>query len=179
MPSRINPKTGRGYTWNNLTGQRFTKLIAIQAVPGSKFSNEARWICLCDCGNEKIVRAGDLRRGTVKSCGCFRKEFLKQQVGTKSHNWKGGHHKTVKGYIRICQPNGMGIVLEHILVMEKHLGRHLILGETVHHKNGIKDDNRIENLELRIGNHGRGAKIDDLIPYWIQMLQLYKPEVLR
>lgn len=66
----------------------------------------------------------------------------------------GGHRKRRKdGYIAVfCPHHPMktkeGYVMEHILVMEEHIGRYVTRDEVVHHKNHIRDDNRLENLEL-------------------------------
>lgn len=75
------------------------------------------------------------------------------QKGEKAYCWKGGRCKTVAGYIIIKKEehplsNCMGYVVEHRLVMEKHLGRYLKQTEIVHHINEILDDNRLENLQL-------------------------------
>ena len=77
--------------------------------------------------------------------------------GPSNTNWKGGR-KMQGGYVYILAPPDHPIrgkcngkrryIAEHRLVMERHLGRHLLDKERVHHRNGVKDDNRIENLEL-------------------------------
>ena len=69
--------------------------------------------------------------------------------GAESPHWKGGV-RAARGYreIRPNDASGRVYVREHRLVMERHLGRPLSVDEVVHHKNGNKLDNRIENLEL-------------------------------
>lgn len=80
--------------------------------------------------------------------------------------WKGGRTIDSHGYARLwvppadplkCMALSDGYVLEHRYVMAKHLGRPLERYETIHHINGKRDDNRLENLQLRHGKHGKGV----------------------
>jgi len=72
--------------------------------------------------------------------------------GSEHPRWKGGKRIHSDGYVWILKKDHpfsvQGYVLEHRLVMEKILGRELKRSEVVHHINGVKDDNRPDNLQL-------------------------------
>lgn len=107
----------------------------------------------------------------VKACGFkplkseisiqARLNSIKSRTGKKGGNNKGGRIKDRFGYIQIWKPEHpnakiAGYIHEHRLVMSEHLGRPLTSEEYVHHINGIKDDNRLKNLELMTKKVHRG-----------------------
>lgn len=85
---------------------------------------------------------------------------------------KGGGTLTKHGYRQVY--DGDKLVMEHRLVVARHLGRELLPHETVHHRNGVRDDNRIENLELRSGYHPKGAAVKDHIAWAREILRRYE-----
>lgn len=94
---------------------------------------------------------------TAKKCGA--------EPRSKGRAFSGMRLKNDAGYVVLTIPKTdplyemagtNGSVAEHRLVMARHLGRPLEDHETVHHINGDRADNRLENLQLRQGAHGRG-----------------------
>lgn len=102
---------------------------------------------ICRCGRRKAYNAR-----TCLRCYVPIKPLL-GKTGVAHPAWKGGAREIDKdGYVRVYKPSHPWqrgrMIAEHVLVVECWLGRRLRKGECIHHKNGIRTDNRIENLEI-------------------------------
>lgn len=80
-----------------------------------------------------------------------------------------GRYVDPNGYVYVSAPGHPaargGYVAEHRLIVEQKLGRYLLTRESVHHVNGIRDDNRPENLELWVRPQPAGQRVDDLVAW--------------
>ncbi len=126
-----------------------------------------------ECGKRWIpAYRSNMQRAVHCSKSCALKAMHKANPGihsgAKSGRWKGGRQIDQHGYVMVWAPdhhsnanNKRIYVQEHRLIMEAMLGRHLKRGEQVHHKNGIRDDNRPENLELWTHSQPAGVRKGD------------------
>src|SRR5438067_2516638 len=119
----------------------------------------------CACGRPK----------QAKSSACC---ICRSDAGDRNPNWRGGRTRHKAGYVMVFAPSHpragrTRYVFEHILVAETLLGRHLLPGESVHHRNGVKDDNRPENLELWTRPQPTGIRVSDAIAWAYEILSRY------
>ena len=127
--------------------QQFDSVVKIKSI----------WLACGNCGDERWVRYIPSKQPNLcKKCyDIERKKYAYR--GEDSHAWRGGRILRKGGYIAIhlspdspffSMADGNHYVPEHRLVMAQYLGRCLASSEHIHHLNGIRDDNRIENLEI-------------------------------
>lgn len=123
-----------------------------------------------DCGETRMVRLSAITLAKKQGCytGRCPKCNCKSRKGEGHPLWNGGRYVTSSGYVKTVAPDGHpyantgNYISEHRLVMEQHLGRYLDPKETVHHKDGNRQNNELANLELWTGNHNRGVRVSDL-----------------
>jgi hypothetical protein len=110
---------------------------------------------------------------------CYTHYFRWKRHGDPSILVEKHRFKTQFGYIKLWLVDQKKYVIEHRHIMEQHLGRKLSKHENVHHKNGIRDDNRLENLELWNRSQPSGQRAEDKIKYAVEILEQYAPDLLK
>ena len=118
------------------------------------------WVACSICGKQRWVR---LLHGQPRALKCLKCNNKSRSTGIKYNNGYRLIRLSPMDFFFLAMIDQRGYVPEHRLIMAKHLGRCLQAWELVHHKNGLKVDNRPENLELSIMGahsvlHGKGYR---------------------
>lgn len=139
------------------------------------------------------TRQGGRQSRILVMCPCCKNERWLWQHNASPRAFTGECADCRKGRIARCidksngyvywnwgLPNGRYVnVMEHRIIMERELGRELLPHENVHHINGVRDDNRPENLELWSTSQPSGQRVVDKVAWAEELLRLYAPNKLR
>jgi hypothetical protein len=176
--------------------------MQICSIDGCGKDGKDKWRTWCQSHYQRWRRHGDplITKGPTPGAqqfcsldGCDKKHYAKTYcklhycriVNTGSPGSvnkiinEDGQARYIKrdGYVGVSDPHKRtkgGHVLEHRLVMEQHLGRFLLPHENVHHVNGVRSDNRINNLELWSSSQPPGQRVKDKLNWAYEIIALYE-----
>ena len=134
-----------------------------------EFEPSSRHLLCPACRSRNLCLCGGQKQASSRTCSECRED-----EGASNGNWRGGRTRHKAGYVMVLarwhpRAGQNGYVFEHVLVLEEVLGRLLLPGETVHHRNGVRDDNRAENLELWIRQQPTGIRATDAVA-WARLI---------
>lgn len=172
-------RTAKTRGWCKMHYGRWTRTGSPEGTghPGRGNFARANKLCLVECCQIPQVAKGYCQGHYLR----FKKSGDPGTGPIVTTRWKPGEGCFIgtDGYVIVygLGEKGRG-KHEHRLVMEEILGRPLMRGEEVHHRNSIRHDNRPENLELWRKSQPAGARVEDLVNYAVELLALYRPELL-
>lgn len=144
-----------------------------------------------DCNDCRRIKQRKLSQTYSEKIRCRRKRRIQLGLnpdfeGNYNHEKKISRCKLKNDYVCIskkghpnCQQSNLYRIYEHVYFMSEYLQRPLMDHEIIHHKNGLKYDNRIENLELWSTSHPSGQRVDDKIQWCKDFLSEYGYKVTK
>jgi hypothetical protein len=170
---------------SNFLGRPLHSNEYIKHKDENKSNNDVSNLILLSTDNPCTIRTCKEPQRCNGLCESHYKKYLQYgdaEVSRRANNGEGSITKF--GYRRVWRPNHPnsnphGTILEHRLVMSEFLGRPLTKNENVHHKNGDRLDNRIENLELWSSRQPPRQRVEDLVAWAHDILSQYDEDIQK